>query len=352
MNNGKSSSGNNKSNRSGSKNTAGKKSFGSKGGTKKTYGGNDSNKKSFGPKEGPKKTYGDNDNNKSFGSKEGAKKTYGDNDTNKKSFANKDGKKPFSANTTKKYDSKPRVKNAPKDSDELRLNKYIGNSGICSRREADIYIVSGNVKVNGEVITELGYRVKKTDVVNFDGTILTPEKLTYVLLNKPKGFATINEPIITEDNVLSLIKGASKYPLVPIGRMDKTTIGLLLFTNDTNLLQKLNSTDQRSSKLYHVSLDKNLKYEDLEKVQKGVYIDERRVFAEEVSYVDDQPKTEVGIKLKASNVKLVRAIFESLGYNVIKLDRVMYGPLTKWNLPRGKWRHLSEEEVRNLKNSK
>ncbi|MCC9042532.1 pseudouridine synthase [Myroides sp. M-43] len=333
MNNGKSSSGNNKSNRSGSRNTAGKKSFGSKDGAKKTYGGNDSNKKSFGPKEGPKKTYGDND-------------------TNKKSVANKEVKKPFSANTTKKYDSKPRVKNTPKDSDELRLNKYIGNSGVCSRREADIYIVSGNVKVNGEVITELGYRVKKTDVVNFDGTILTPEKLTYVLLNKPKGFATINEPVVTEENVLSLIKGASKYPLVPIGRMDKTTIGLLLFTNDTNLLQKLNSTEQRSSKLYHVSLDKNLKYEDLEKVQKGVYIDERRVFAEEVSYVDDQPKTEIGIKLKASNVKLVRAIFESLGYNVIKLDRVMYGQLTKWNLPRGKWRHLTDEEVRNLKNSK
>ncbi|MDM1371840.1 rRNA pseudouridine synthase [Myroides marinus] len=332
MNNGKSSSGNNKSNRSGSKGAAGKKSFGSRDGAKKSYSGNDSNKKSF-------------------GSKDGAKKAYSGSDNNKKPFESKEGKKPFGANTTKKYDSKPRVKNTPKETDEIRLNKYIGNSGVCSRREADIYIVSGNVTVNGVVVTELGYRVKKTDVVNFDGTVLTPEKLTYVLLNKPKGFATINEPIVSSENVLSLLKGASKYPLAPIGRMDKTTIGLMLFTNDTNLLQKLNSTDSRSSKLYHVSLDKNLKYEDLEKVQKGVYIDERRVFVEEVSYVDDQPKTEIGIKLKASNVKLVRAIFESLGYNVIKLDRVMYGQLTKWNLPRGKWRFLTDEEVRNLKNS-
>ncbi|SEI75441.1 23S rRNA pseudouridine2605 synthase [Myroides marinus] len=332
MNNGKSSSGNNKSNRSGSKGAAGKKSFGSRDGAKKSYSGNDSNKKSF-------------------GSKDGAKKAYSGSDNNKKPFESKEGKKPFGANTAKKYDSKPRVKNTPKETDEIRLNKYIGNSGVCSRREADIYIVSGNVTVNGVVVTELGYRVKKTDVVNFDGTVLTPEKLTYVLLNKPKGFATINEPIVSSENVLSLLKGASKYPLAPIGRMDKTTIGLMLFTNDTNLLQKLNSTDSRSSKLYHVSLDKNLKYEDLEKVQKGVYIDERRVFVEEVSYVDDQPKTEIGIKLKASNVKLVRAIFESLGYNVIKLDRVMYGQLTKWNLPRGKWRFLTDEEVRNLKNS-
>ncbi len=312
MNNGRSNSGNNKSNRSGNRNAAGKKSFGSKDGAKKTYGGNDSKKRSF-------------DNNK-------------------------EGNKTYGANTAKKFDSKPRVKNTPKETDEVRLNKYIGNSGVCSRREADIYIVSGNVTVNGVVVTELGYKVKKTDIVNFDGTVLTPEKLTYVLLNKPKGFATINEPIVSAENVLSLLKGASKYPLAPVGRMDKTTIGLMLFTNDTNLLQKLNSTDSRSSKLYHVSLDKNLKYEDLEKIKKGVYIDERRVFVEEVSYVDDQPKTEIGIKLKASNVKLVRAIFESLGYNVIKLDRVMYGQLTKWNLPRGKWRHLTDEEVRNLKN--
>ncbi|MDR0229439.1 MAG: rRNA pseudouridine synthase [Flavobacteriaceae bacterium] len=284
-------------------------------------------------------------NNKS-GRSEGGKGS-----TGRKSFSKEGaGDRKFS----KPLDRRPKPKAKPQkeasEADGMRLNKYISNSGVCSRREADIYIVSGNVKVNGEAVTELGYRVMPGDVVNFDGTLITPEKKIYVLLNKPKGFATLNESIITPENVLSLIKSASKTPLAPVGRMDKTTTGLMLFTNDTNLLQKLNSPEQRSSKLYHVSIDRNLKYEDLEKIKKGVYIDEKRVFVEEIAYVDDQPKTEIGIKLKASNVKLVRALFESLDYNVIKLDRVMYGPLTKWNLPRGKWRFLTEEEVGRLKN--
>lgn len=319
MNNGKSNSRNNNSGRSGSKSGAGKKPFGKSG-------------------NGAKKSFSK--------SGDGAKKSFAKSNDGK----NTDEKRIQASTTNKSFDKRPKVKSTPKDSDEIRLNKYIGNSGVCSRRDADLYIASGNVKVNGVVITELGYRVKINDVVNFDGAILTPEKKTYVLLNKPKGFSSINEAVVSPENVLSLIKGASKYPLAPVGRMDKTTMGLMLFTNDTDLLQKLNTTEQRSSKLYHVSLDKNFKYEDLEKVKKGVYIDERRVFAEDVAYVEDQPKTEVGIKLKASNVKLVRAIFESLNYNVIKLDRVMYGALTKWNLPRGKWRFLTEEEVRNLKN--
>ncbi len=319
MNNGKSNSRNNNSGRSGSKSGAGKKPFGKSG-------------------NGAKKSFSK--------SGDGAKKSFAKSNDGK----NTDEKRIHASTTNKSFDKRPKVKSAAKDSDEIRLNKYIGNSGVCSRRDADLYIASGNVKVNGEVITELGYRVKINDVVNFDGTVLTPEKKIYVLLNKPKGFSSINEAVVSPENVLSLIKGASKYPLAPVGRMDKTTMGLMLFTNDTDLLQKLNTTEQRSSKLYHVSLDKNFKYEDLEKVKKGVYIDERRVFAEDVAYVEDQPKTEVGIKLKASNVKLVRAIFESLKYNVIKLDRVMYGALTKWNLPRGKWRFLTEEEVRNLKN--
>lgn len=247
------------------------------------------------------------------------------------------------------FDKKPKVAATPKaDNGEMRLNKYISNSGVCSRRDADLYIASGNVKVNGEVITELGYKVKLTDVVNFDGMVVTPEKKVYVLLNKPKGFSTINEEVVSQENVLSLIKGASTTPLAPVGRMDKSTLGLMLFTNDTNLIQKLSSPDQRSSKMYQVSLDRNLKYEDLERVQKGIYIDDKRVFVEDVAYVENQPKTEIGIKLKASNVKLVRALFESMDYNVLKVDRVMYGSITKWNLPRGKWRFLTEEEVRNL----
>ncbi|MDR2222105.1 MAG: rRNA pseudouridine synthase [Flavobacteriaceae bacterium] len=274
------------------------------------------------------------------------------NSTGRKTYSKEGGagERKFS----KPLDRKPKPKAKPQkeasEADGMRLNKYISNSGVCSRREADIYIVSGNVKINGEVVVELGHRVMPGDVVNFDGTLITPEKKIYVLLNKPKGFATLNESIISAENVLSLVKSASKTPLAPVGRMDKTTMGLMLFTNDSNLLQKLNSPEQRSSKLYQVSIDKNLKYEDLEKIKKGLYIDEKRVFVEEIAYVEDQPKTEIGIKLKASNVKLVRALFESLDYNVIKVDRVMYGPLTKWNLPRGKWRFLTEEEVSRLKN--
>ncbi len=289
---------------------------------------------------------------------------------NKSSFSRSkknDSKKPFTKSTSTKkqdsgvsflassnqpFDANPNVttKGSLKESSDIRLNKYISNSGVCSRREADVYIISGNVKVNGVVVTEMGYKVKPGDVVNFDGSLITPEKKVYVLLNKPKGFSTINEEVLSAENVLSLVKSASKSALAPVGRMDKSTLGLMLFTNDSDLLQKLNSPNQRSSKVYQISLDKNLKYDDLEKVKKGIYIDEKRVFVEDIAYVEDQPKSEIGIKLKASNVKLVRALFESLDYNVLKVDRVMYGPITKWNLPRGKWRLLTPEEVRSLKN--
>lgn len=245
---------------------------------------------------------------------------------------------------------KPKSRKIAADSDDIRLNKYIANSGLCSRREADIYITSGNVKVNGEPVVEMGYRVKPGDIVHFDGSLVTPEKKLYVVLNKPKGFSTSNDEIIGDDNVNTLIKTASKHPLQPVGRMDKTTLGLLLFTNDSDLLQKLNSPDHRSYKMYQVSLDKNMKFTDMEKIKEGLTIGEYRVFVDEIAYVDGQAKTEIGLKLKASNVKLVRSLFEELNYNVLKVDRVMYGGLTKWNLPRGKWRYLTDEEVRNLKN--
>ncbi len=272
-----------------------------------------------------------------------------------------DKKKPFTPgknNTSKPYTGKSFAKDKPytpkpkqvKSEDEgIRLNKYIANSGVCSRRDADLYIQSGNVKVNGEVVTEMGYRVKPNDVVNFDGATVTPEKKIYVLLNKPKGFSTVEEEKTSSVN--DLIRSASSYPLKPVGRMDKTTMGLLLFTNDNEMIQKFMNASQRSSKLYQVSLDKNLKYEDLEKIQKGVFINEHRVFVEEINYVENQPKSEVGIKVKTSNVKVVRTVFESLGYDVIKLDRVMFAGLTKWGLSRGQWRFLTDQEVINLKNS-
>ena len=259
------------------------------------------------------------------------------------------GKNPKSKFVKKEDSFKKTSKPKPKtDSDEIRLNKYIANSGMCSRREADVYITSGNVKVNGEPVMELGYKVKTTDRVVFDGALINPEKKEYVLLNKPKNFSTSANA--TQNNVVNLINGASKYKLLPIGRMDSTTTGLLLFTNDNDLITKFTQESQRSSKIYQVTLDKNLKFEDLEKIQKGITIDERRVFVEEISYIENQPKNEIGLKVRTSNVKVVRVIFEKSGYDVLKVDRVTFAGLTKKNLPRGIWRHLTDQEIINLKN--
>lgn len=250
---------------------------------------------------------------------------------------------------------KPVVKkdspNIPKPikSDEIRLNKYISNSGACSRRDADIYIQSGNVKVNGIAITEMGYKVKPGDVVNFDGAVLTPEKKEYILLNKPKNFTTSVEEV-EHRNVSELIKGASIASLSPIGRMDKNTTGLLLFTNDTDIIRKFSLPNQKSAKIYQVTLDKNLKFEDLEKIQSGVTLDGHRLYVDEISYIENEAKNEIGIKLRTPNVKVVRAIFENFKYTVIKVDRVAFAGLTKKNLPRGNWRALTEQEIINIKN--
>ncbi len=250
---------------------------------------------------------------------------------------------------------KPIVKkdspNIPKPikSDEIRLNKYISNSGACSRRDADIYIQSGNVKVNGIPVTEMGYKVKPGDVVNFDGATLMPEKKEYFVLNKPKNFTTSNEEV-EHRNVLELIKGASTSSLSPVGRMDKNTTGLLLFTNDTDIIRKFSLPNQKSTKIYQVTLDKNLKFEDLEKISTGVTLDGHKLFVDEISYIENEPKNEIGIKLRTPNVKVVRAIFEHYKYTVIKVDRVAFAGLTKKNLPRGNWRVLTEQEIINLKN--
>lgn len=256
--------------------------------------------------------------------------------------------KPTGKTEENKTNKTPKTTSNP---DEMRLNKYISNSGMCSRREADIYIQSGNVKVNGEVITEMGYKVKLNDIVVFDGSTISPEKKEYLLLNKPKNFSTVGDDEKGDGNVLDLVRGATKAKIQPVGRMDKTTTGLLLFTNDTDMIRKFTTPNQRSSKLYQVTLDKNLRYEDLEKIASGITIDEYRVYVEEVTYIENEPKSEIGIKMKTANVKIVRKIFEHLKYNVIKLDRVTFAGLTKKNLPRGNWRFLTEQEIINLKNS-
>ena len=239
----------------------------------------------------------------------------------------------------------------PKAKDEIRLNKYISNSGVCSRRDADIYIQSGNVKVNGIPVTEMGYMVKPGDEVNFDGVKLTPEKKVYILLNKPKNFTTALDEGQEYRNVLELVKGSTTAKIGAVGRMDKNTTGLLLFTNDTDMIRKFTLPTNKSSKIYQVSLDKNLKFEDLEKIQKGLVLDGHRVFVEEVSYIEGEAKNEIGLKLRSANVKVVRSIFEHFSYDVLRIDRVAFAGLTKKNLPRGNWRFLTDQEIINLKNS-
>ncbi|WP_395052856.1 pseudouridine synthase [Flavobacterium sp.] len=262
---------------------------------------------------------------------------------------------PKPAMAKRSQNRKPTVKkespnvSKPLKTDDIRLNKYIANSGMCSRRDADIYIQSGNVKVNGIVVTEMGYRVKLGEVVNFDGALITPEKKEYFVLNKPKNFTTSLDEV-EHRNVQELLKGASKSYMEPIGRMDKNTTGLLVFTNDTDMIRKFGLPNQKSPKIYQVTLDKNLKFEDLEKIQAGVTLDDHKLHVEEISYIEKEPKNEVGIKLKTPNVKVVRAIFEKYDYTVIKVDRVAFAGLTKKNLARGIYRPLTEQEIINLKN--
>lgn len=236
----------------------------------------------------------------------------------------------------------------PPESDLIRLNRYISNSGVCSRREADTYIAAGNVTVNGETVTEMGYKVKRNDEVRFDGRLLNPEKKEYILLNKPKNFITTTSDEKGRRTVMELITNATNARLVPVGRLDRNTTGLLLFTNDGDLAKKLTHPKYGVRKLYHVVLDKNLKAADLKKIREGIELEDGKVTVDEVSYIQNAPKKEVGIEIHSGRNRIVRRIFEHLGYEVTKLDRVVFAGLTKKDLPRGHWRHLTRQEIINL----
>ncbi|MCX2718156.1 pseudouridine synthase [Lentiprolixibacter aurantiacus] len=237
----------------------------------------------------------------------------------------------------------------PEDSGLIRLNKYVANSGVCSRREADTYIAAGNVTVNDKVVSEMGYKVKPGDTVRFDGRLLNPEKKEYVLLNKPKNFITTTSDERGRRTVMELISSASKARLLPVGRLDRNTTGLLLFTNDGDLAKKLTHPRHGVRKIYHVELNRSLKDEDLKKIRTGLKLEDGPVVVDEVSYIKNAPKREVGIKIHSGRNRIVRRIFEHLGYEVVKLDRVVFAGLTKKDLPRGHWRHLTPQEVINLK---
>lgn len=240
-------------------------------------------------------------------------------------------------------------KKTQKPSEGIRLNKFIAHAGICSRREADMHIKIGSVKVNNKVMTEMGYKVKPTDEVQFDGQRLQAEKPTYVLLNKPKGFITTTRDEKGRKTVMDLVANATKARIVPVGRLDRPTTGLLLFTNDGDLAKKLTHPSTGVKKLYHVVLDKNVSGQHLQSIKAGIKLDDGSIKADEVSYVQGASKREVGIALHSGRNRIVRRIFESLGYEVITLDRVLFAGLTKKDLPRGHWRHLSQTEVQHLK---
>ena len=261
-------------------------------------------------------------------------------------------KAPLNRKPTKKTYSK--IKKTPKsdESSGIRLNKYIANSGICSRREADTYIEHGSVQVNGKLVTEMGYKVQPTDVVQFDGTSISPEEKRYILLNKPKNYITTMDDDRGRKTVMELVANASKERIYPVGRLDRNTTGLLLFTNDGDLAKKLTHPKHNVRKLYHASLDRKLDLKDLEKLRGDVIIEGRKVFIDAISYVDGQPKSEVGIEIHSGRNRIVRKIFEHVGYKVNKLDRVIFAELTKKNLPRGRWRALTNLEIANLQKMK
>lgn len=255
--------------------------------------------------------------------------------------------KPFRRNLVRKpKENAPQKKSNP---DEIRLNRYIANAGICSRREADTYIAAGNVTVNGKPVTEMGYKVKRSDDVRFDGKRLNPEKKEYILLNKPKNFITTTSDEKGRRTVMELISSASKARLLPVGRLDRNTTGLLLFTNDGDLAKTLTHPKHGVRKIYHVHLEKSLSLADLHKIEEGLELEDGIVQVDSVSFIQGAPKKEIGVEIHSGRNRIVRRIFEHLGYEVIKLDRVIFAGLTKKDLPRGHWRHLTEQEVINLK---
>jgi 23S rRNA pseudouridine2605 synthase len=364
-------------------------------------------KKSFSDKPGYKKKFDDGERKSSYKGRDGAesktfdKKPFGDKPTFKKREESGDRKKPFrpktggdskafvksktarnpydidekdleygqpkpafdSSRRGRDFKKKPYVKktystNKPapskasrkEDDGMIRLNKYLSNAGICSRREADDLIASGTVQVNGKTITEMGHRVKPTDIVKYGGQTLKKERMVYLILNKPKDYLTTFDDPQKRKTVLELVQGACKERIYPVGRLDRATTGLLMFTNDGELTKKLTHPRYGVRKIYHVELDKPLKHQDLEQIAEGIELEDGEIKVDEITYVGSgADKTQVGVEIHSGKNRIVRRIFEHMGYNVRKLDRVVFGSLTKKDLARGRWRLLTEAEVGMLK---
>lgn len=247
-----------------------------------------------------------------------------------------------------KYNMKKRIEykeyledpNAP-----IRLNKFLANAGVCSRREADEFIQAGVVKVNGEIVSELGTKIQRTDTVHFHDQLVSIEKKVYVLLNKPKDYVTTSDDPQARKTVMDLVKNCCRERIYPVGRLDRNTTGVLLFTNDGDLASKLTHPKYLKKKIYHVYLDKNVTAADIKQIAEGVTLEDGEIHADAISYASDTDKKQVGIEIHSGKNRIVRRIFESLGYKVLKLDRVMFAGLTKKGLKRGDWRFLTEQEV-------
>ena len=231
----------------------------------------------------------------------------------------------------------------------IRLNKFLANAGVCSRREADEYITAGVVSVNGQVVNELGTKIKRGDEVKFHDQVVNIERKIYVLLNKPKDTVTTSDDPQARRTVMDLVKDACTERIYPVGRLDRNTTGVLLLTNDGDLASKLTHPKYLKKKIYHVHLDKNLTQADMEKIAAGIELDDGEIRADAISYTDEAKKNDVGIEIHSGKNRIVRRIFESLGYKVQKLDRVYFAGLTKKGLRRGEWRYLNEAEVNHLR---
>ncbi|MDR1808978.1 MAG: rRNA pseudouridine synthase [Prevotella sp.] len=231
----------------------------------------------------------------------------------------------------------------------LRLNKYLANAGVCSRREADNYITAGVVKVNGEVVSELGAKVTRGDYVTFHDQPVRLESKIYVLLNKPKNCVTTSDDPQNRKTVMDLVKNACPERIYPVGRLDRNTTGVLLFTNDGDMASKLMHPKFKKKKIYQVKLDRDVAIEDMQAIADGIELDDGEIYADSIAYVSEDVLNEVGIEIHSGRNRVVRRIFEKLGYQILKLDRVYFAGLTKKNLPRGKWRYLTEKEVNMLR---
>jgi 23S rRNA pseudouridine2605 synthase len=240
---------------------------------------------------------------------------------------------------------------APKDEDKIRLNRFIANAGVCSRRDADKLIEAGEIRVNGKVVTELGVRVSRSDEVKYKGKILKPERPVYILLNKPKDFITTTDDDRNRRTVMSLVRTASDARIYPVGRLDRMTTGLLLFTNDGDLAKKLSHPSSNVKKIYQVEINRPITKTEFEDISAGLELEDGKALVDKIVVLNDE-KTILGMEIHIGRNRIIRRIFEHIGAEVIKLDRVMYAGLDKYNLPRGKWRPLTPSEIRRLKQIK